>query len=204
MILQFFASITFVAVFLSSCGSVSPVKDDSVLKVLMQTEWGNILTADGTNNIVPNGLAPGYVYSLKYEYFNEKGVYSTEISRIKLSAIENGAMIFDILPAKDVVAKERVIKIQNAIAYVARDAEFSLHSKEESCLFKLGKCEFARFNGKQDYIETQYKDGKWIKSSPGIGGKRRTEIYVFDKNGLILYKLNQFESSGTRITRIKE
>jgi hypothetical protein len=101
-------------------------------------------------------------------------------------------------------AKPRGVKIHNAIVFLLRDTTYSMFYKEDSvCLFEIGICETTHFNNEKDFIETKYQNGKWVKSAPAIGLQRRTEIYVFDKNGLLLYKLNQVGDSGTRITRIE-
>jgi hypothetical protein len=194
----------FISAMLFSCNGLSPSVDSSELDAVLKKHSGNILTPDESKAIIPKGLKIGYVYTLKYEYFNNKGVYSTEISSLRLSAIEDGAMIFDTIQSKYVDAKPRGGKIHNAIEFLLEDSGYSMYdSKGSACLFKIGVCETTRFNGNKDFIETKYKNGMWIKSAPAIGLQRRTEIYVFDKNGLLLYKLNQVGDSGTRITRIE-
>lgn len=199
-----FFIVFFISALLFSCNSLSPSLGSPELGAILKKHSGNILTLDESTSITPKGLKPGYIYSLKYEYFNEKGVYSTEYSTLRLAAIEDGAMIFDTIQSKHVEGKQKGVKIHNAIEYLLRDSGYSMYdSKGSACLFKIGVCETTRFNGKKDYIETKYQNGQWIKSAPAIGAQRRTEIYVFDKNGLLLYKLNQVGDGGTRITRIE-
>lgn len=194
----------FISAMLFSCNSLSPSLGSPELSAVLKKHAGNILSPEEATAITPKGLKVGYVYTLKYEYFNEKGVYSTEFSSLRLAAIEEGAMIFDTLQSKHVDATPRGVKVHNAIEYLLRDTGYSMYdSKGSACLFKIGVCETTRFNGKKDFIETKYQNGQWIKSAPAIGAPRRTEIYVFDKNGLLLYKLNQVGSGGTRITRIE-
>lgn len=194
----------FISAMLISCNSLSPSSSSPELSAILKKYAGNILTPDESKAITPKGLKEGYLYTLKYEYFNEKGVTSTDFSSLRLSAIEDDAMIFDTVPRLDMEAKPRGVKIHNAIEFLLRDIGYSAYDSTGSvCLFKIGVCETTRFNGKKDFIETKYQNGQWIKSAPAIGAQRRTEIYVFDKNGLLLYKLNQVGSGGTRITRVE-
>ncbi len=184
---------------LSGCTAIDRMNNsntDEEISNILKNNTGNILHPNDVSNITPTDIQSGQKYFLRYDYFNTKEITSTEYSRMRLVEIDGNALIFDLLKSDLTVKKSRYVKIENGRQFLMSPSKpneyFELSSSDKACSFKLGRCEYSSSDSDRvEYIEREFENGVWITLAPYIGLGKRTETEIFDKNGLILLRVNQ-------------
>lgn len=69
-------------------------------------------------------------------------------------------------------------------------------SSEEICKFALGKCRFTRYDGKEEYIYTEFRDGLWIRNVPATRHSRALKVDIYDASGFSLYEYHKSLETG--------
>jgi len=65
------------------------------------------------------------------------------------------------------------------------------------CLFTIGECAYKNFFGKEQVIETTFRDGVWISNEPYGRDKRQMVFRVYKTDGLPLYEYSVWPEGTT-------
>ncbi|GAA3941674.1 hypothetical protein [Litoribacillus peritrichatus] len=65
------------------------------------------------------------------------------------------------------------------------------------CLFTIGECAYKNFFGKEQVIETTFRDGVWISNEPYGRDKRQVVFRVYKTDGLPLYEYSVWPEGTT-------
>ena len=173
------------------------------LKKILKENQGNILSPSDALNIIPSNLDLGYEYGVQNITPNRDGSLGKPRMR-RLTKIDGDDYIFSILDENGEIKNKDIILWRKGVMFTWSESlkEYRPLHSDHRCKFVIGVCEYKVAGKQTKKLNTEYKNGVWVRNTPGFSKSRNLVKEVYDKNGLPLYKYHK-ASGYSEVVRIK-
>ncbi|MEY4589735.1 MAG: hypothetical protein RL497_1811 [Pseudomonadota bacterium] len=169
---------------------------------ILEKHRGDILYPEDVAKIDVTDIKNGFEYKMQDITPNKNGSLDPpEVYRF--SKVVDNAAYFSILNEQGAIEKPDFLMWKDGVMHTKSSSEESYRSyhSDAKCQFVVGTCTYESVKESKT-INSIFKSGVWIRSAPGLGFSRRLVKEVYDKNGMLLYRLNATNYRKPEMVRI--